>query len=186
MTLPERVMSEGTDMVLVEALMSEVDLQEMAQRMLDEARADVVHADQKSSVLLAALGIGFGAVLGGQLSGGWDSSCLSAGSEILWWVGVAGAVLSVVASAFAVWPRYKIDDQPKYGVTYWGHAGAFDSPKALQKALERQDVTDMARTSHQLWSLSRVVLKKYRFVRLALVLAGASGLMLGLAAVVLR
>lgn len=47
---------------------------EMGQRMFEEARADVTHADQKASVLLAALGIGFGAVLGGQLSAGWDSS----------------------------------------------------------------------------------------------------------------
>jgi hypothetical protein len=37
--------------------------------MLAEARADVVHADQKASVVLGVLGVGYAAVLGGQLAG---------------------------------------------------------------------------------------------------------------------
>jgi len=159
---------------------------EMAQRMLEEARDDVKHADQKASVLLAALGIGFGAVLGGQLSAGWDSSSLSACGQVLWWVGVAVAVLAVAASALAVWPRYRLDDRPKYGVTYWGHAAAFDDPHQLRTALEEQEVNSTARVAHQLWSLSHVVLKKYRFVRAALVMAATSGLLLGFAAVIVR
>jgi len=159
---------------------------EMAQRMLEEAREDVKHADQKASVLLAALGIGFGAVVGGQLTAGWDSSSLSACGQVVWWSGVVVAILAVAVSALAVWPRYKLDDRPKYGVTYWGHAAAFEDPHQLQAALDEQEVTSMARVSHQLWSLSRVVLKKYRFVRAALVLAGSSGLLLAIAAIIVR
>src|SRR5664279_417920 len=88
-------------MVLMEAAMSRIKSQEMAQRMLEEARADVIHADQKASVLLAALGIGFGAVLGGQLADGWDSSSLSRGGQSVWWAGVVVAVLS---SPYLLWP----------------------------------------------------------------------------------
>ena len=69
--------------------------QEMAQRMLDEARADVIHADQKSSLLLAALGVGFGAVVGAQLQAGWDSSILSLPGQISWWLGVVAAIAEI-------------------------------------------------------------------------------------------
>lgn len=158
----------------------------MAQQMLEEARADVTHADQKASVLLAALGIGFGAVLGGQLSSNWDSSRLTTFGQVLWWLGVVAAVLSVAAAALAVWPRYKLDDRPTYGITYWGHAASFDDPKQLRAALDAQEVSSTARTSHQLWSLSRVVLRKYRYVRAALILAAVSGALLGFAAVIIR
>lgn len=43
------------------------------EQMLTEARDDIKHADQKASVLFAALGIGFAAVVGGQLSAGWEA-----------------------------------------------------------------------------------------------------------------
>ena len=158
----------------------------MAQQMLDEARADVVHADQKASVLLAALGVGFGAVLAGQLSAGWDSGSLTFAGQLLWWMGVASAALAVAASALAVWPRYRLERSPKYGVTYWGHVAAFADPKRLEQVLRNQEVSSLARTSHQLWMLARVVLRKYRYVKAALLLAGAAGLLLGLAAVVIR
>lgn len=166
--------------------MVERELLDVAQRMLDEAREDVKHADQKASVLFAALGIGFGAVLGGQLSAGWDSSTLSTCGRVFWWTGAVLAILSVAASALAVWPRYTLDDRPTYGITYWGHVAAFDDPKQVQTALETQQTTSMSRASHQLWSLSRIVLKKYRCVRLALLSAGASGLLLGLATIIIH
>ncbi len=159
---------------------------DMALRMLEEARADVVHADHKAGLILAALGVGFGAVLGGQLAAGWDSGKLSIPGQALWWAGVVLAVFAVASSALAVWPRYKLDDEPDYGITYWGHAAAFDNASFLQAALEEQAATNMARTAHQLWRVSRLVLVKYRSVRAALIFASASALLLGLAAVVVR
>ncbi len=160
--------------------------QEMAQRMLEEARADVVHADQKSSLLLAALGVGFGAVVGGQLQAGWDSSTLSVCGQVLWWIGVAAAIVAVGMAACAIWPRYDLDDSPKYGVTYWGHVAALNGPAELKSTLKEQEVTSLDRTSHQLYMLSRLVLKKYRFVRAALILAGSAGLLMGAATILIR
>jgi hypothetical protein len=156
---------------------------EMAVRMLDEARDDVIHADQKSSLLLAALGVGFGAVVGGQLQSGWDSSVLTVCGQVFWWIGVASAVAAVGMAAWAIWPRYKLDDSPKYGITYWGHVAALTGPEELTTTLKKQEVTSLDRTSHQLYILSRLVLKKYRRVRAALVLAGAAGVLMGAATV---
>lgn len=160
--------------------------QEMAQRMLDEARADVVHADQKSSLLLAGLGVGFGAVVGGQLTAGWDSSGLTVSGQIVWWLGVVSAIVAVGMSAWAIWPRYKLDDSPRYGITYWGHVAAFENATELRDALKDQEVTSLDRTAHQLFMLSRLVLKKYRRVRAALILAGSAGLLMGAATILIR
>lgn len=53
----------------------------------------------------------------------------------------------------------------------------------MTTALKSQEVTSLDRTSHQLYMLSRLVLKKYRRVRAALVLAGSAGLLMGGAAI---
>ncbi len=155
--------------------------QTMAQSMLEEARADVIHADQKSSLLLAALGVGFGAVVSSQLQSGWDSSSLSARGQVVWWIGVAAAIAAVALATFAIWPRYELDDAPKFGITYWGHVAALKGPKELTEVLKSQELSSLERTSHQLYMLSRLVLKKYRLVRAALILAGTSGLLMGAA-----
>lgn len=154
--------------------------------MLIEARDDVKHADQKASVLLAALGIGYSAILGGQLSGNWDSDSLSCVGQVAWWVGVVLAGFSVIAAALAIWPRYRIDAAPKYGITYWGHVAGFEDAGALRKSLETTKADPMERVTDQLWRLSRIVLLKYRYVRAALLLAGSGAILLSAAAVVIR
>jgi len=154
--------------------------------MLAEARDDVTHADQKASVILAALGIGFGAVLGGQLAGSFDSGELSASGQVVWWVGALLAGGSVSLAALAVWPRYQLDDSPQHGMTYWGHVASFRELSDFEDALEEADTKSERRTTHQLWRLSRLVLLKYRLVRGALVLGFLSALALGLAGIVIR
>ena len=57
--------------------------------MLAEARAEVNAADQKASLVLAALGVGFGAVVGGLLARDWEPSDLTGFGEVLWWIGAA-------------------------------------------------------------------------------------------------
>jgi hypothetical protein len=156
------------------------------EQMLAEARDDIKHADQKASVLLAALGIGFAAVVGGQLSAGWDSASLSHFAQLIFWLGVVFAVASVAASGLAVWPRYTLDDSPQHGITYWGHIAAFERLAELEKVLDAQAETSKRRTTHQLWRASQLVLKKYRYVRMALVFGAIAGALLGLATVVIR
>lgn len=165
--------------------MSKLDMPAVTQ-LLAEARNDVTHADQKASVLLAALGIGYGAIIGGQLSAQWDSGSLSPAGQVIFWVGVIVAALSVGAAALVIWPRYKLDDHPEHGLTYWGHVAAFDDMKELEQALEKQGSFAEERTLHQLWRISRLVLKKYRALRLSLLLGALSGVLLGLATIIIR
>lgn len=151
--------------------------------MLAEARAEVALADHKASMVLAALGIGFAAVLGGFLAGDWDPSELSGSAAVLWWVGAVLALASVIAVAAAVWPRFKTSDVDA-GIAYWGHIATYKSLSALAGALDEQKGDGGSRTRQQLWRVSRIVRTKYNLVRLSFVLAGvAVALFLGAAAV---
>lgn len=96
------------------------------------------------------------------------------------------AILAVAASALAVWPRFNTRDHPQFGVTYWGHAARHKCLPDLVEAFTKSDSTSPQRTLHQFWRLSRLLLLKYWLVRLSLILAGASGLALGAATIVIR
>jgi len=163
-----------------------MDTEQRAQQMLDQARDDVKHADQKASLLFAVLGVGFGAVVGGQLSGGWAYTSLSPKGQVCWCLGGVAASLAVLAAGLAVWPRYKTSDLPTYGPTYWGHIASLRTPADVKDALERPDQTNGVSAYHQLWSLSRLVLKKYFYVRTALVFAAGSGLVLAVGLLIFR
>lgn len=154
--------------------------------MLQEARDDVQHADQKASLLLAAAGVGFGVIISGQMSSDWRAdTVLSMPGQILWGFGIALAVACITAAAVAVWPRYRLETMPRYGVTYWGHVAAFKDPYRLGTALAKTDSDAKARERvlHQLWSLSRIVLRKYRWIRVSLLLGAGAGVALSAAVV---
>ncbi|MRJ76821.1 hypothetical protein GEV29_09755 [Aeromicrobium sp. SMF47] len=140
---------------------------------LAEARNEVGAADHKASMVLAVLGIGFGALLAGLLARDWSPRDLDAVGAFFWWLAAALASSSVAAAALAVWPRFTVPDRTKE-VFYWGHAAAFESQRSLDAVLDRHPPRLEDRTRHQLFELSRIVAKKYRYVRLAMSLAGLS------------
>jgi hypothetical protein len=140
---------------------------------LAEARNEVGAADHKASMVLAVLGIGFGALLAGLIARDWNPRDLDALGAFFWWVAAALASSSVAAAALAVWPRFTVPAKTQ-DVFYWGHAAAFENQRTLDAVLDRHPPTLEDRTRHQLFALSRIVAKKYRYVRLAMALAGLS------------
>ena len=141
--------------------------------MLSAALAEVAIADTKASILLAALGIGFGSVFGGFLEGNWDPTLLGRAASIFWWLGAVLALASVAAAAYSLWPRYRTNRRPTK-IYYWGHVAAFRTFADFLSTLESSSVTVADRVQHELWYVSRVVHRKYTLVRLALLLAGAA------------
>ncbi|WP_413230926.1 Pycsar system effector family protein [Occultella kanbiaonis] len=142
--------------------------------MLAEARAEVGTADAKASILLAALGVGFGALIAGLLAGDWEPADLEGLAEALWWIGAGFATASIVCAALAVWPRYVRSDASN-GVHYWGHAATYKRLEDLACVLDSSSHEDgRQRTRHQLWALSKIVSRKYTFVRSAIVTAGVA------------
>lgn len=138
--------------------------------MLTEARNEVGAADHKASMVLAVLGIGFGALLAGLIARDWSPNELNTGGQVLWWSGAMSATASVIAAANAVWPRFKIVKSPPT-VFYWGHVAAFEDQRDLERALDKRPPELEDRTRHQLFELSTIVAKKYRRVRAAMILS---------------
>lgn len=139
--------------------------------MLAEARNEVGAADHKASMVLAVLGIGFGAVLGGLIARDWNPGELNLAGRLLWWAGAASATLSVLCAASAVWPRFRLPPKNR-DVFYWGHVAAYPGLAELGKALDRFPPSLEDRTRHQLFELSRIVARKYQCVRAAMRLSG--------------
>ena len=141
--------------------------------MLSEALAEVAIADTKASILLAALGIGFGSVFGGFLEGDWDPSLLGRAASVVWWLGAVLALCSVGTAAYSLWPRYRRNRRPAE-VYYWGHVTGFENFQAFVSNLEASTITAKERVQHQLWHVSKVVNRKYTLIRVALLLAGVA------------
>jgi hypothetical protein len=166
--------------LIVEAAVGQ-DTQSAVQAMLAEARTEVSYADHKASMVLAALGIGFGAALGGLLAGDWRPSDLGDG-EPWWWVGVVLAGMAVVSSAAATWPRFRTPRRPPRDMYFWGQVAAFRSFDEFSAALDQAPPDPDARARHQLWEVSRIVRMKYTLLRIAFLTAGGAVAVLGLSA----
>lgn len=149
--------------------------------MLTEARAEVGAADHKASMVLTALGVGFGALLGGLLAGDWAPQQLSSGFEVVWWVGAASAVAAVASASLAVWPRWDASDIED-GIYYWGHVAKLDSLTEARKQVASSRACPEDRAIHQLWHLSRIVARKYSFVRWAFRFAWSAAAFLAVSA----
>ena len=141
--------------------------------MLAEARTEIAYADHKAASVLAALGIGFGALLGGLFAGQWRPTDLQSWGEVSWWIGGACALGSVLGAALAIWPRIQNTDASG-GIHYWGHVARFSSVDELSRHLDEKPVGHAQRTRNQLWQISRIVVRKYTMIRCALVLGGAA------------
>lgn len=141
--------------------------------MLTEARNEVGAADHKASMVLAVLGIGFGAVLAGLIARDWSPAELNPAGTVLWWTGALAAVSSVVAASSAVWPRFTLPPRSEV-VFYWGHVATFRTLPELEDALDEHPPRLEDRTRHQLFELSRIVARKYSCVRIAMQLSAVA------------
>jgi hypothetical protein len=150
--------------------------------MLQEAREEVVSADQKASVILAVLGIGLGITLSGIIEGAWNPSDLAPWALVAWWAGVVAGALATYFAGSAVWPRYRRSDVTD-GIRYWGHVAEFATLSAVEDALKDSPVSVAERTRHQLWRLSHVVARKYLSVRRSMALAASAVLLLSAASI---
>lgn len=150
---------------------------------LAEARHEVGAADHKASMVLAVLGIGFGAVLAGLIARDWSPAELN-GIGLTLWIGAAACALgSVGCAAAAVWPRFTVPAKTT-DIYYWGHVAALDSHDELIDILADHPPSLTGRTHHQMFALSHIVARKYLWVRRAMRLAGASVPLFLLAALV--
>jgi MFS family permease len=142
-----------------------------AERLLKHAQEELVRADNKAAALVAGLGIGFGAVFGGLMSGNWQPGDLGNG-KWLWYIGAVLAIVSVVAAGYAIWPRW---DSDKARLHYWADIAQHEDFKDFERLVAKGKFTPQ-QPLNQLHVVSRIVRVKYISVRCSMGLAVAASI----------
>lgn len=140
-----------------------VDLS-VEQAILAEARTEVSYADTKAAILFAALGVGFGAFLGGVVASDWAPTDLDGVAELFWWLGAASLLAATVLAGLAIWPR--LGSASASGtIYYWGDVATCTSESEMRLRFDESPASELDRTRSQIWALSRIVNKKHRMVQ---------------------
>lgn len=147
------------------------DEHELAKLLLSESREELTRADGKASLLLAALGIGFSAMIGAILAGDWTPFVLRRPWELIWWFGAGFAGLALLSLCVAVWPRVT-HRSGRGGVTYFGEAATFGTLEELTAALKRSETDPVKRTVLQLHVIAKRADQKYAAIRIGLIALG--------------
>lgn len=142
---------------------------EYAERILTETREELVRADGKASLLLAASGVVLGVALAAVVNGKWEPGDLASGATVVFAAGAGLYLVAICALGYAVWPRIRREDETR-PADYFGDIINYKRPEhrpALRKALER-GAENPERAISQLVTISVIVWKKYVGIRVAL------------------
>jgi hypothetical protein len=77
----------------------------------------------------------------------------------------------LIALGISIFPRI-VHHDPAGKVAYFGHAASYPSVEALRTAIEATAAQPDDRIFDQLWIISRIVARKYRLIRWALMSLG--------------
>ena len=136
--------------------------------LLANIRDELNRADSKASLLLAAVGVIIGALLGGISGSRWTPMSLGAGEQALWWAGVVAAAVGVLLISASVYPRIRLRATPRSGPpSYYADVAAYPDVDAFRHAIrEAPDVRERLLT--QTYVLARIVEGKYLKLQRAL------------------
>ncbi len=148
---------------------------ELARRLLEETREELLRADGKASLLLAAVGVIAGAVITGFVATSVSPLDLKESVQWLFWLGALLVGGGVAGLGTAVWPRI---GAPREGRVHYfgdvlGYKGNLDG---LRAALVDGDGEHIERDACQLHDLAVIVHTKYRAIRWGMGLTAAGGL----------
>lgn len=148
-------------------------------QLLSDLRVEIGHADNKASVLVAALGATAG-VLSGLLTGRhWNPTALSSPSTGLWWAGTTALAVAFVSLLLAVVPRsVRSDWAPGQPLTYFGDIQRAAEHGLLADALAAAERDPMAGLVAALAETSRIAARKHLWIRTGLVSFGLGVLLL--------
>jgi hypothetical protein len=176
--------------------MAPTDASTYKETLLRETREELARADTKASILLGASAIAFGALFK-------DPDKLNHHTpRTLGWIALALTLVGICFVAAAVKPRLRAKHAKSPRPHYFGDVEAYRPPwgqiwrrrRHLEKA-RRRFGTELAeaataaeyeeRLTDQIWHLSHIAYRKYRFVSIGMWWY-AAGLLVGLAALVLE
>jgi len=132
-------------------------------------RDELRRADAKAALLLAAIGVIVGALLGCFNSSHWTPTRLQSGEQVLWWAGVATATVGLLLIAASVYPRDRQRRTPYPGPpAYYGDVAALPDIPAFRLAVGNMpDIKE--RLFDQAYSIAGIARIKYGQLRRGLV-----------------
>ena len=153
--------------------------------LLRETREELQKADSKASILLAATGIAYSALLSALIANTWTPNHLHhADARLSIWVAIAFGVVSILLLGAAVKPRLRTKGAAN-GIPY--HFGDVDSfwpsrrPRNTYDTRRQQAKANFMaslaaatpddyshRLDDQIWFLGHIAQRKYRFISLSL------------------
>jgi MFS family permease len=137
-----------------------------ARVLLAETREELVRAEGKASILLAALGVAIGALIAALLADSWSPYSLNNKVESMWWLGVGAAAAGIAALASALMPRTKRKGRKPKMIAYFGDVTEFGpSHRELKNALFRSVAHDLDRSIDQLIVTAGIVRRKYKYIK---------------------
>ncbi|WP_335934530.1 Pycsar system effector family protein [Streptomyces sp. PTD5-9] len=138
-------------------------------RLLLDLRSEIARADNKASVLVAALGMTAGVISGWLAGSEWRPSALSGPGTALWWTGTGGLAAALLSMLMAVLPRYHGSSwTPGTPLTYFADIRRAARQNRLAEAL---DATEGAPTSALLTALAEtswIAVRKHQWIRAGL------------------
>jgi hypothetical protein len=166
--------------------------------LLAETREELQKADAKASILLAATGIAFSALLAAAGAGTWTPDKLNHGdAKMAVWCSLALALVGIFLLGSAVKPRLGARALDREKLHYFGNVRAYwptlwplthrkqrldDGRLEFESALKEASTKTNyeARLNDQIWFLGRTAFRKYRLITVSMWLFAIS---IGLAVV---
>jgi MFS family permease len=160
-----------------------MSVSEYVEDMLREAREELVRADGKAALILAASGVAVGALLGGFLAGSWQPFDLSNSIEWLWWVGVVLAAIGLYRLACSVYPQTRRKGPEPEVLAYYVDVNRFKGDlAALKEKLAESAARAEDRQVDQLRQVCGIAGDKYAGIKAGLFLLGAAAVLCTVAA----
>jgi hypothetical protein len=140
-----------------------------ATALLTQAREELVRVDAKASIMLAAVGVALGVVLGDLVARGWSPFRLPVAAAVTWWAGVAAVIGGTLSLLAAVYPRNRqqtasATGEPNGFVGYYADVAAYRSTADVINAIRRSAERDLELMAEQILQISRIADRKYRLL----------------------
>jgi len=153
----------------------------LAVTVLTHAREELTRADAKASIVLAASGVGAGALVAGLVVKEWTPSVLSNRVEWIWWIAVFLGAAGIACAALAVFPR--TPKRSGISVLHYQDFGSMRSPEDGKRAVSAASQDSLKVVIGQLIETSRIVQRKYSWLKFGIVLLLSAALLLLLSVV---
>ena len=139
------------------------------ERLLTEMRQEAARADTKSSVLVGAQGMAAAVLVSALTAQGWHPGSLGVRGQILWWAGTLCFLVSLYALLMAVTPQYRAGTwRQGMPVTHFAdiRSAADHGASVLEEALRETVRSPQSSLLTALTDISRIVARKYRWLRI--------------------